>query len=58
LGSFVCGLEADDSIQGSSADDWIFGDEGNDQLRALMEMVNCLAEVERMFCRVVLRAIS
>ena len=31
-GTFLFGLEGDDSLQGSSADDWIFGDEGNDEL--------------------------
>ena len=31
-GSYLFGLEGDDSLQGSSADDWIFGDEGNDDL--------------------------
>jgi hypothetical protein len=31
-GSFLFGLEGDDSLQGSTADDWIFGDGGNDEL--------------------------
>jgi Ca2+-binding RTX toxin-like protein len=31
-GNFLFGLEGDDSLQGSTADDWIFGDAGNDEL--------------------------
>ncbi|MGI0044717.1 MAG: calcium-binding protein, partial [Nitrososphaeraceae archaeon] len=31
-GSFLFGLEGDDSLQGSTADDWIFGGEGNDEI--------------------------
>jgi Ca2+-binding RTX toxin-like protein len=33
-GTYLFGLEDDDSLQGSTADDWIFGDEGNDELTA------------------------
>ena len=29
-GNFLFGLEGDDSLQGSTADDWIFGNEGDD----------------------------
>ena len=31
-GSFLFGLEGDDSLQGSTLDDWIFGGEGNDEI--------------------------
>jgi len=31
-GNFLFGLEGDDSLQGSTAADWIFGDAGNDEL--------------------------